>query len=157
MQGLRPGDGEPSGVYRGEPGIDDYEVAAGHYQATAAHDVATALADFDRLLAEQIEVLDRLIRRDHFDEEHTADSVMAVLVLCAWVHGEWVRIHPFPNGNGRTARLLVNSVALRYGLPAFMRLRPRPGPAYETAAEQAMEGKWVAAIPLFVRLYDEHV
>ena len=34
---------------------------------------------------------------------------------------EWIRIHPFANGNGRIARLWVNSIAMRYDL------RPRVG------------------------------
>jgi hypothetical protein len=42
------------------------------------------------------------------------------------VHGEWTRIHPFAYGNGRTARAWGNWVALRYRLPAFIRLKPRP-------------------------------
>ena len=50
-----------------------------------------------------------------FDELFTPDEnppnqtlVTAVVRLAAWAHGEWVRIHPFANGNGRTARLLTN-------------------------------------------------
>ena len=66
----------------------------------------------------------------------------AVLVLSAWVHAEWVRIHPFANGNGRTARIWANFIARRYGLPFFIRLRPRPGYGYGAAAEAAMRGDW---------------
>lgn len=28
--------------------------------------------------------------------------------LAAWTHAEFVRIHPFPDGNGRTSRLIMN-------------------------------------------------
>lgn len=28
--------------------------------------------------------------------------------LAAWTHAEFVRIHPFVDGNGRTARMLMN-------------------------------------------------
>lgn len=31
-----------------------------------------------------------------------------LIELAAWTHAEFVRIHPFPDGNGRTARLLLN-------------------------------------------------
>lgn len=35
--------------------------------------------------------------------------------LAAWLHRELVRIHPFVDGNGRTARLLMNLLLLRAG------------------------------------------
>ena len=125
----------------------------GGHRGTPPDRVAAELAAFDRTLAERLEELDRTIRREHLDADLTADTVNAVIILCAWAHGEWVRIHPFPNGNGRTARILVNSLAVRYGLPAFMRIRPRPGAAYAWVAHQAMDRKWTAASPLFLRLY----
>ena len=33
----------------------------------------------------------------------------------AWMHAEFVRIHPFPDGNGRTARMLMNLQLLTEG------------------------------------------
>jgi Fic family protein len=64
-----------------------------------------------------------------------------VLTYCAILHGEWVRIHPFANGNGRTARLWANWAALRYGLPPFVTIKPRPSdPAYAAAAFASMGG-----------------
>ena len=59
-------------------------------------------------------------------QELDADQLAAIVYLCAWVHAEWVRIHPFANGNGRTARLWANCIAMRYGLSPFIRLRPGP-------------------------------
>ena len=37
------------------------------------------------------------------------------IVLAAWTHAEFVRIHPFPDGNGRTSRLLMNYQLLAQG------------------------------------------
>lgn len=63
----------------------------------------------------------------------------AVVALCAVVHGEWVRIHPFANGNGRTARLWAAFIALRYGLPVFVTVKPRPNDvAYGLAGAASM-------------------
>jgi len=37
------------------------------------------------------------------------------LIQAALLHGEFVKIHPFVNGNGRTARLLLNLVLMNNG------------------------------------------
>lgn len=63
-----------------------------------------------------------------------------VLTFCALLHGNWVRIHPFANGNGRTARLWANWAALRYGLPPFVTIKPRPGHPYRAAAAASIAG-----------------
>jgi hypothetical protein len=69
----------------------------------------------------------------------TPIELRSTLLLAANLHGEWVRIHPFANGNGRIARLWVMGVAARYSLPPFIRLEPRPaGPPYEGAAMASM-------------------
>jgi len=39
--------------------------------------------------------------------------------LAAWTHAEFVRIHPFPDGNGRTSRLLMNYQLMANGFPAI--------------------------------------
>lgn len=44
---------------------------------------------------------------------------MNSLAYAAWTHAEFVRIHPFPDGNGRTARLLMNYQLLQDGFPAI--------------------------------------
>jgi Fic family protein len=70
-----------------------------------------------------------------------ARRLAAVVQLAGLAHGEWVRIHPFANGNGRTARLWVAWVAARYGLPLFLRLKPRPAATqYAVAASACMRG-----------------
>jgi hypothetical protein len=63
-----------------------------------------------------------------------------VLTYCAALHGNWVRIHPFANGNGRTARLWANWAALRYGLPPFVTVNPHPHDPYGAAAAAWMAG-----------------
>jgi Fic family protein len=75
-----------------------------------------------------------------------------VIDLCAWAHTEWTRIHPFANGNGRTARLWANFLAVRYRLPPFIRLRPRPDEGYADAGARAMQGDWQPTALVFRRL-----
>jgi hypothetical protein len=69
-------------------------------------------------------------------------DVAAIVRLCAYAHAEWIRIHPFANGNGRTARILANWLAVRYGLPPFVRIKPRPDDLiFAGAAALAMRGE----------------
>lgn len=45
-----------------------------------------------------------------------AEKVVAnVIELAAWTHAEFVRIHPFADGNGRTSRLIMNYQLLAHG------------------------------------------
>jgi Fic family protein len=46
-------------------------------------------------------------------QEPDADQLAAIVDLCAWVHAQWIRVQPFANGNGRTARLWANCIAMR--------------------------------------------
>ena len=51
-------------------------------------------------------------------------------------HFRLVAIHPFGDGNGRTARLLMNLLLLRAGYPPIA-VRPEDRPAYIASLEQA--------------------
>ena len=39
------------------------------------------------------------------------------IVRACYLHGEFVKIHPFIDGNGRTARLLLNFELMKNGYP----------------------------------------
>jgi Fic/DOC family len=56
----------------------------------------------------------------------TPDQILALISFTALAHGECLRVHPFANGNGRIARMLVAFICLRYGLPMFLHIKPRP-------------------------------
>ena len=69
----------------------------------------------------------------------TSDDILAVISFAALAHGECLRVHPFANGNGRIARLLVAFICLRYGLPMFLHIKPRPeGDDYLRASRDSM-------------------
>jgi Fic family protein len=87
--------------------------------------------------------------------EPNADQTAAIVAVCAWAHAEWVRIYPFANGNGRTARLWSNSLAMRYGLPPFVGLRPRPKVDYRLVRELAMRGDWEPTAAVFLQLLED--
>ena len=45
------------------------------------------------------------------------EAKLSIVELAAWVHYNIVYIHPFVDGNGRTARLLMNLILLQNGYP----------------------------------------
>jgi fido (protein-threonine AMPylation protein) len=48
--------------------------------------------------------------------EETAKCIEKVLHVVSWLHHKITSIHPFREGNGRTARLAANLILERYGL-----------------------------------------
>lgn len=152
MEGLAIPPGAAVGVFRGEAPLEDCEVRIGRYRGTRSGQVTIELADFETTLKKVAARLDERIRPRGFPD---ADRLAAVIETCAWAHSEWVRIHPFANGNGRIARLLANELAMRYGLPPFVRPRPRPGDPYGAVADASMRGAWTPTVRLFQDLLDE--
>lgn len=140
------------GRFRGERGLQKVQVHIGGRFGVPARKVAAELAAFERAIQPVIARLDALIPAG---TDPNADQLGAILEVCAYVHAEWIRIHPFANGNGRTARLWVNSIALRYNLPPFLRLRPRPDAGYGNAGAEAMLGNWQPTIAVLSRLLNE--
>jgi Fic family protein len=59
-------------------------------------------------------------------------------------HRRLVDIHPFNDGNGRTARLMMNLILIRGGYPPVA-VRPEDRLAYVTALEHAQSGKGAEA------------
>jgi hypothetical protein len=102
-----------------------------------AAQVASYLAGFEQGVQTAAASLDAVI--DVARGPQTTAELESVVRLAALCHGEWVRIHPYMNGNGRVARTWANWVAVRYGLPPFVRIRPRPdGLWYAAAARNSM-------------------
>jgi fido (protein-threonine AMPylation protein) len=136
MAGLNVPDPNAIGRFRGEPGLEDEPVYIGSHKGTNAARVVAEVAAFVKRLHAVSGRLDRLLRSG---EELDQDGLEAVIELAAWTHSEWVRIHPFCNGNGRTARMLANAILMRYGLPPVLRLRLRPPLPYGDAGLAGME------------------
>jgi len=138
------------GNFRGDkahPDLVGYEVGIGTQLDDGytegvgvwSDDVAAAVETFIERLGRAFDVLDTVISAGA--SPTTADEVCDVVELCAVAHGEWVRIHPFANGNGRTARLLAAHIALRYGLPVFVTLKPRPDDVAYARVSKASMGR----------------
>jgi Fic family protein len=139
------------GVFRGEVGLESIGVKVGDHYGVHPSQVAAELRRFEEILQAVVAQLDEDLP---VGKEPDADELAAVIDLCAWAHAEWVRIHPFANGSGRTARLWANFLTRRYGLPPFVRLRPRPDSGYEDAGAEAMQGDWKPTALVFRRLFN---
>jgi fido (protein-threonine AMPylation protein) len=82
------------------------DVEFGNYHGTRHMEVPSACQELFRnveALISQLEGIQGILPPDDFDQE--------VLKVAAYVHCELIRIHPFVNGNGRTARACLNYFA----------------------------------------------
>jgi len=158
MSGLTPEPpAEPSwfGCFRGEEGQEDIGVRVGSHEGTHPTLVSRDLEQFEVRLDELVTFLDEQLPAG---KELDSATVEMMLQLMSWTHNEWVRIHPFANGNGRIFRIWANWVAMRYGLPPFVRLSPRPaGDAYANAATAAMTGDQASMVTVFRQMLLEFV
>ena len=70
-----------------------------------------------------------------FKEYSKLKGKLHELELAAWVHWKLVRIHPFQDGNGRTARLLTNFVLHKAGY-SMIDIKTKEKQAYFRALEK---------------------
>lgn len=131
------------------PELIGYEVQVGNLPAVASVHVPSALAHFEVAAQGAVATLDAEVPVAQDPAAMAPRELHGVLTLCAFLHGEWVRIHPFANGNERTARLWANWAALRYGLPPFVTVKPRPGNPYGAAALASMSGAHGVTLAVF--------
>jgi fido (protein-threonine AMPylation protein) len=123
------------GHFRGDlavPELIDYEVGLGPrlkdgnlekmgvWARKVSEEMEAVLAGLNAVFAD----LDGRLRVG--EPPSTADQILQVISFAALAHGECLRVHPFANGNGRIARLLVTFICMRYELPMFLHIKPRP-------------------------------
>jgi len=139
------------GGFRGSdhPWLRDYEVDVRGLPVAPARQVGWELERFFPELERRTQELAAEVPPGQIKGRGEARRVIE---LVAWAHGEWLRIHPFANGNGRTARLLANYVLARFRLRPVVRLRPRPEPPYTEAATASMRGDFAPIADWLTRL-----
>lgn len=130
------------------PQLIGYNVMVGSQPGVGSSDVPAQLAGFEQAMRSVAVRLDAAIPAG--SPPASGQELAAVIQFAAAAHGEWVRVHPFANGNGRTARCWANFVALRYGMPAFVTIKPRPADLlYLRAAHESMRGDHTSTEILF--------
>jgi Fic family protein len=72
------------------------------------------------------------------------------IMVAAVAHHEMVKIHPFKDGNGRTARLLLNLILLKNGFP-ICNIKRSEGPDYYNALSLADEGEYEPIIEVVAK------
>jgi Fic family protein len=142
LEGITIPDDAYRGAFRGSDhlALRDYEVTVAGLSATGACDVPGEVRNMISELRNRVVTMDDLDAQGNSDEL-TSSFVETALDTAAWLHGEWIRIHPFVNGNGRTARTWVLWLCSRYGLPQLLPLRPRPDAIYSPASFLSMSGE----------------
>lgn len=107
-------------VYRQLPGGEttSYTVHAGQYK-TRPNSVITPTGEkFEYASPEETPAL--MTDLVEWYREAEQDGTLNVAELCALFHYRYIRIHPFEDGNGRIARLLVNFILLRHNYPMIV-------------------------------------
>lgn len=122
-------------VYRNLPGgvQTSYTVHAGQYK-TRPNSVITRYGDrFDYASPEETPSL----MADLVDWYNAAETSgdYSVVELAALFHYRYIRIHPFEDGNGRIARLMVNYILARHNWPMIV-VRSRKKQEYIDALHQ---------------------
>jgi Fic family protein len=90
-------------------------VEIGKYKSSANH-VKTKTGEIFHF-AEPYEVQARMDNLMALYEKQITRTDVNPIILAAEFHYEFVRIHPFDDGNGRMARILMNFILMRFGFP----------------------------------------
>ena len=82
------------------------------------------------------------------------------IIVSSIAHHEFVKIHPFKDGNGRTARIILNLVLLQKGFP-ICNIRRDERPAYYNALSLADLGQYEPIIEIVANncsnLFSEYI
>lgn len=102
---------------------------AGHWRRTVPNVGAYLPPAAERIPQLLYEFMDEFRHRQQ--QLTAAPAVEEMAHLLAYAHHQLVAIHPFTNGNGRTARLLTNLLAYQFGFQAVVLYQRVPGAGRE--------------------------
>jgi cell filamentation protein len=102
--------------------LRDENIKIAHSSHLPVHfsEVSKLINILDNELKEFLEKLDIsegiILDAKNNSDEKMMEEIGKVVYLSAWIHHQITYIHPFREGNGRTARLVGNLILERYGL-----------------------------------------
>lgn len=143
-----------AGNYRGSgfPCLQDYDVTAGGMATTPAAIVAAAIA----FLSSRINVIYHCLDAGSSTPSSINSRETKLLYLVCFVaeiHSEFLRIHPYANGNGHVGRFIVWCVLGAYGYwPKSWPFDDRPGDPYLACLTQYRSGNQEPLIQLMLKL-----
>ena len=107
-------------VYKSLPGGQhtSYVVHAGVYKTRPNSVITRSGTRFEYASPEETPALMSDLVSWYNEEEQKGELTLAE--LCALFHYRYIRIHPFEDGNGRIARLLVNFILTRHHYPMIV-------------------------------------
>lgn len=109
-------------------------IKVGEYKTEPNH-VETQSGDIF-YFAEPIDTPAKMQELVQWVREKIAGPQVNAVLIAAEFHYRFVRIHPFDDGNGRLARLLMNFVLMKYGYPPII-IRTEDKDNYIAVLEQA--------------------
>ena len=96
------------------------------------------------------ELMEKLIYRyDEWKEKYHP------IVVASLLHAEFVKIHPFIDGNGRTARLLMNFEAMKNGYPPIIIKTEQRHSYYDALDKGAMTGDYTNFVKMVTKQAEE--
>ncbi|RDC63988.1 Fic/DOC family protein [Adhaeribacter pallidiroseus] len=121
----------------------DVNISKGGFPFAAARFLAQTMQDFEE------EVLRKL--------PNTYESKEVLIRDIAVVHGEILVIHPFREGNGRTARILANLMTRKQGYPAleFEKVGEEEFEFYIAAVQKAAEKDYSPMIAFIKAIFPD--
>lgn len=99
--------------------IENLKITDSHHVPPHYSKVPELMLKMNFELLEKLKKLDKIegkLFSTHTTDEANQSSIEETISVVAWLHHAISHIHPFREGNGRTARLAGNLILERYGL-----------------------------------------
>ena len=95
--------------------------------------------------------------KDFYSDLEWKGNQLNLIEFAAWTHAEFVRIHPFPDGNGRTSRLIMNYQLLANGFPAVSIAKEDRLEDFKTLETYAVEGNLTPFADMVAQLVEQQL